>query len=470
MNYFPAFFDLKERPALIVGGGEAAARRLRLLRKAGAKVTVVAPRIGEEIAAAVAEGGVAVRQRGFVSGDVNGQTAVFAATGLAEVDARVAEAAKAVGVPVNVADRAELSSFIVPAIVERDPVVIGISTGGAAPVLASRLREAIERLLPARLGRLADFADTFRTAVKATVPSATSRFRFWDRFFDGPVADQVLAGHENAARERMLTLVNGRGANEAPRGGVAIVGAGPGDPDLLTLRALRLLQRADVVVHDKLVGPGVLDLVRRDAERIDVGKRAGNHSKSQDEINALLAEQALAGRRVVRLKGGDPFIFGRGGEEVDYLRQRGVSVELVPGITAALGCAAAVGIPLTHRDHAQAVTLATGQGKDGEPELDWATLARLDQTLAIYMGVGTAGRIASRLIGHGLDPATPVAVIENGTLPNQRAVYGRLSGLGWLVRQSGIAGPALIVIGRVAALADAAVPAIAPEPVRAVAG
>jgi uroporphyrin-III C-methyltransferase / precorrin-2 dehydrogenase / sirohydrochlorin ferrochelatase len=469
MNYFPAFFDLKERPALIVGGGEAAARRLRLLRKAGATVTVVAPRIGEEIAAAVAEGAATLRQRGFVSGDVNGQTAVFAATGLADVDARVAEAAKASGLPVNVADRAELSSFIVPAIVERDPVVIGISTGGAAPVLASRLREAIERLLPARLGRLADFADTFRTAVKATVPSATSRFRFWGRFFDGPVADQVLAGNETGARERMLTLVNGRGANEPPRGGVAIVGAGPGDPDLLTLRALRLLQRADVVVHDKLVGPGVLDLMRRDAERIYVGKSKGDHSKSQDEINALLAEQASAGRRVVRLKGGDPFIFGRGGEEVEYLRQRGIAVELVPGITAALGCAAAVGIPLTHRDHAQAVTLATGQGKDGEPELDWATLAQLNQTLVIYMGVGAAGRIAARLIEHGLEPATPVAVIENGTLPNQKAVYGRLSGLGWLVRQSGIASPALIVIGRVAALADAATPAIEHEPVCAVA-
>jgi uroporphyrin-III C-methyltransferase/precorrin-2 dehydrogenase/sirohydrochlorin ferrochelatase len=468
MNYFPAFFDLRERPALIVGGGEAAARRLRLLRKAGATVTVVAPRVGEEIAAAVAEGAT-LRQRGFVSGDANGQTAVFAATGLADVDARVAEAARAAGVPVNVADRAELSTFIVPAIVERDPVVIGISTGGAAPVLASRLREAIERLLPARLGRLADFADTFRAAVKATVPSATSRFRFWDRFFDGPVADQVLAGNETGARERMLTLVNGRGASEPPRGGVAIVGAGPGDPDLLTLRALRLLQRADVVIYDKLVGPGVLDLVRRDAERIYAGKSKGDHSKSQDEINALLAKQASAGRRVVRLKGGDPFIFGRGGEEADYLRRRGIAVELVPGITAALGCAAAVGIPLTHRDHAQAVTLATGQGKDGEPELDWATLAQLNQTLVIYMGVGTAGRIAARLIEHGLEPATPVAVIENGTLSNQKAVYGRLSGLGWLVRQSGIAGPALIVIGRVAALADSVTPAIEHEPARAVA-
>ncbi len=469
MNYFPAFFDLRDRPALIVGGGEAAARRLRLLRKAGARVTVVAPRVGAEIASALADGMVNLRQRGFVAGDTNGQTAVFAATGLAEVDARVAEAARAAGVPVNVAARAELSSFVVPAIVERDPVVIGISTGGAAPILASRLREAIERLLPARVGRLADFADSFRSAVKATVPGATARVRFWDRFFAGPVADQVLAGNETGARERMLTLVNGRGAGAPPRGGGAIVGAGPGDPDLLTLRALRLIQRADVVIYDKLVGPGVLDLARRDAERIYVGKSRGDHSKEQAEINALLAEQALAGRRVVRLKGGDPFIFGRGGEEADYLRQRGISVELVPGITAALGCAAAVGIPLTHRDHAQAVTLVTGQGKDGEPELDWGTLARLDQTLAIYMGVGAAARIAARLIEHGLDPATPVAVIENGTLPNQRAVYGRLSGLGWLVRQSGIAGPALIVIGRVAALADTASPALDSAPARAVA-
>ncbi|HEY7689568.1 MAG TPA: siroheme synthase CysG [Dongiaceae bacterium] len=458
MNYFPAFFDLKDRRALVVGGGEAAARRLRLLRKAGARVTVVAPRVVEEISAAIADGAVTAIRRGFVAGDVSGHTVVFAATGLPEVDERVAEAARASGVPVNVTDSADLSSFIVPAIVERDPVVIGISTGGTAPVLASRLRESVERLLPSRLGRLAEFAASFRRGVQVTRPDSASRFRFWDHFFDGPIAAQLLAGDEPGARERMLTAVNSRPANDAAEGSVAIVGAGPGDPDLLTLRALRLIQRAEVVVYDKLVGPEVLDLVRRDAHRIYVGKSAGLHSKTQDEINALLAGHAALGRRVVRLKGGDPFIFGRGGEEVEYLRRRGIAVELVPGITAALGCAAAVGIPLTHRNHAQAVTLATGHGKDGEPELDWATLAKLDQTLAIYMGVGTAGRIAAELIRHGLDPATPVAVIENGTLASQRAVYGRLSGLGLLVRQSGIAGPALIVIGRVAALADAAQP------------
>ncbi len=456
MNYFPAFFDLRERRALIVGGGEIAARRLRLLLKAGAKVTVVAPRTVEEIETAISDGTVVAIRRGFVAGDITGHTVVFSATGREDVDERVAEAARTAGVPVNVTDRAELSSFIVPAIVERDPVVIGISTGGAAPVLASRVRESIERLLPARLGRLAEFASSFRRGVRSKLPQAANRFRFWDHFFDGPIAAQLLAGDEPGAHERMLTLVNGRAVTEAPKGSVAIVGAGPGDPDLLTLRALRLIQRAEVVIYDNLVSSAVLDLVRRDAERIYVGKSKGNHSKTQDEINALIAEHALYGHRVIRLKGGDPFIFGRGGEEVEYLRQRGIRAELVPGITAALGCAAAVGIPLTHRDHAHAVTLATGQGKDDETELDWATLAKLKQTLAIYMGVGKAGYIASRLIGHGLDPATPVAVIENGTLPSQRAVYGRLSGLGLLVRQSGITGPALIVIGTVVSLADQA--------------
>ncbi|HEX6092617.1 MAG TPA: NAD(P)-dependent oxidoreductase, partial [Dongiaceae bacterium] len=244
MNYFPAFFDLRERRALIVGGGEIAARRLRLLLKAGAKVTVVAPRIAEEIETAISDGAVAAIRRGFVAGDITGHTVVFSATGREDVDERVAEAARTAGVPVNVTDRAELSSFIVPAIVERDPVVIGISTGGAAPVLASRVRESIERLLPARLGRLAEFASSFRRGVRSRLPEAANRFRFWDHFFDGPIAAQLLAGDEPGAHERMLTLVNGRAVTEAPKGSVAIVGAGPGDPDLLTLRALRLIQRA----------------------------------------------------------------------------------------------------------------------------------------------------------------------------------------------------------------------------------
>jgi uroporphyrin-III C-methyltransferase/precorrin-2 dehydrogenase/sirohydrochlorin ferrochelatase len=455
LNYFPVFFDLRGRSALVVGGDEPAARRIRLLLKAGADVTVVAPRVNDEIADLIATGKIRAIRRGFVAGDVRDRVAVFAASGKAGLDERVAEAARTAGIPVNVTDRPEVSSFIVPAIVDRDPVVIGISTAGTAPVLARRLRERIERLLPSRLGALARFAESFRSAVRATVPDARARLRFWERFFDGSVAATLLAGDESAARERMLTLVNSRAANAQPEGSVAIVGAGPGDADLLTLKALRLLQQADVVIYDRLVAPEILDLARRDALRLYVGKARGQHSKSQDEINALIAEHAEAGRRVVRLKGGDPFVFGRGGEELDYLRRRDIPVEAVPGITAALGCAAASGIPLTHRELAQAITFITGQAKDGEPDLDWQALARLGQTLVIYMGVATAGRISERLIEHGLDAATPVAVIENGTRATQRTVLGRLGALGELVAESGIAGPAIIIIGAVARLADA---------------
>lgn len=357
--------------------------------------------------------------------------------------------------PFNVVDRAEASSFIIPAIVERDPVVIAISSGGSAPVLARRLREAIERLLPTRLGRLARFADGFRSAVKGLLPDGCQRRRFWERFFDSPVAEAVLSGDEGRAREGMLTLVNSRAGDAKEPGIVHLVGAGPGSPDLLTLRALQVMQRADVVVYDRLVGPLILDQARRDAERIYVGKAAGRHSLPQDEINALLARLAEEGRRVVRLKGGDPFIFGRGGEELAYLQARGIATEVVPGITAALGCAASVGLSLTHRDHAQALTLVTAEGKAGEPELDWSTLARPRQTLAIYMGVGAAGRIAQRLIASGLAPATPVAVVENGTLPDQRGVVGRLAGLKSLIRESGIVGPAIIFVGEAARAARA---------------
>ena len=473
MRYFPAFLDLKGRAVLLVGGGEAAARKLRLLLKAGAEVTVVAPRAGAEIEGLAASGKIKLVRRGFVAGDVTGRSMVQAATGLDAVDSRVAEAAALASLPVNVVDRPELSSFIMPAIVERDPLVIGISSGGAAPVLARRLREQIEALLPAGLGRLARFAETFRGAVEANLPGFAERRRFWERFFDGPLAEKILAGEERTARERMLALINGGSASRAAgrrqsgAGTVQIVGAGPGDPDLLTFKALRLLQRADVVVYDKLVGPEIIDYARRDAERIYVGKAKANHAKTQDQINALLLRHARAGKQVVRLKGGDPFVFGRGGEEQAYLRAHGIEVEVVPGITAATGCAAAAGIPLTYRGEAQAVTFLTGHAHDGEPDLDWAHLVKLRQTLAIYMGVSTAGVIARRLIEHGLDPATPVAVIENGTLPSQKVARGGLSGLEALLGANGIVGPALIVVGDVVSLAETGA---LPQQVQALAG
>ena len=463
MRYFPAFLDLDGRDALVIGGGESAARKIRLLRKAGARVTVVAPAANDEIRDLHRDDAVVWRRRRFATDDIGGQAVVYSATGDDAVDQAVSTAAQAAGLPVNVVDRPDLSTFIMPAIVDRDPIVIGISSAGTAPVLARRIRERIEALLPARLGALARFAERFRAAVAANLETHGARRRFWERFFDGPVANAVLQGDETAARERMLTLVNHRpAARQDAKGIVHIVGAGPGDPDLLTLRALRLIQQADVVFYDNLIGPEILDYVRRDAERVYVGKSRGHHTASQDEINARMAAQAGAGARVVRLKGGDPFIFGRGGEEQAYLRARGIDVVVVPGITAAAGCAAAAGIPLTLRGTAQALTFVTGHASDGEPDLDWAALAKRNQTLAIYMGVSTAGTIAARLMEHGVAASRPVAVIENGTRADQKVVTGELGSLEPLMKQSGITGPALIVVGEVVREADAtALPDIA---------
>ena len=450
MRYFPAFHDLTTHPSLVVGGGELAARKLRLLLKAGAKVVVVAPSAGTEISDLANDGAISWLRRAFAAGDIAGSGLVISATGLPAVDEAVAEVAKQAGIPVNVVDRPDLSSFITPAIIDRDPLVIGISSGGDAPILARQLRARIEALLPANLGRLARFAGAFRAAVTAKITGAAQRRRFWELFFTGPIADKVLAGDEVGAREAMLGLVNGRTVQEQAAGSVAIVGAGPGDPDLLTFKALRRLQEADVVLYDKLIGPDIIDYARRDAERIYVGKTKANHSKTQNQINALMAGHALAGKRVVRLKGGDPFVFGRGGEEMDYLQDRGVAVEVVPGVTAAAGCAAAAGIPLTLRGTAQAVTFLTGHARDGEPDLDWASLASGKQTLAVYMGVSTGGIVARRLTEHGLAATTPVAIIENGTRPEQRIVTGSLADLQHRLQDAGVTGPALIIIGEVA--------------------
>ena len=452
MNYLPLFMDLRGRPVLLVGGGEMAAAKARMLIKAGADLTVVAPRLERELTELVDAGGVGHIARPFRAGDVSASALVYGATGDAAVDEHVAAEARAAGVAVNVVDRQDLCDFITPAIVDRDPVVVGISTGGAAPVLARRLRASIEALLPARLGQLALFANGFRTAVKTKLESASGRRRFWERFFDGPIADAFLGGDERTARRAALEAVN-RPAETPTVGTVHIVGAGPGDPDLLTMRAFRLLSHADLVIHDRLIGPDILDYVRRDAERLYVGKSRGNHSRTQEEINELMVAYARQGRRVVRLKGGDPFVFGRGGEELDHLVAAGVPVEVVPGITAATGCAAAAGIPLTHRDHAGAVTFISGHAKEGGPDADWSALATGRQTIVVYMGLSTAGEIAGRLIVHGMNPSTPAAVIANGTLPDQKVVTGTLAGLEDLVADHGIASPALIVIGSAAALA-----------------
>jgi uroporphyrin-III C-methyltransferase/precorrin-2 dehydrogenase/sirohydrochlorin ferrochelatase len=454
MSHFPAFFDLEGRTALVVGATPLALERVRLLQGAGAAVRLFAAGLSPEALRTVSSPGVAWLPGQPADADFDGAALVFVATGERGADEAAAAAARAAGVPVNVADRPELSDFIMPAIVRRGAVAIGISTGGAAPALARLIRGKIERVLPSRLGDLARFAAGIRQRVKDLVPSAGARRRFWDRLLEGPVADAVLAGRPASAQRQLLKLLNQREGTQAGQGVVHIVGAGPGDPDLLTLRALQLMQRADIVFHDELIEPELLDYVRREAERVHVGKQKGKHSKEQHEINAELLAAARAGKRVLRLKGGDPFIFGRGGEEREFLEAHGVEVVVVPGITAALGCAASVGIPLTHRDHAGSVTFVSGHGRDGLPPADWDGLARQDRTIVVYMGVTAAPAVAERLIAAGLPGSTPVAIIERGTRRDERVSLGTLAELPALAAVHAGGGPALIIIGAVAALAN----------------
>lgn len=461
MNNFPIFLRVRGKPVLLVGGGEAAVAKARLLIAAGADLTVVASEAAGDLNALEANQGFRIERRSFRDHDVQGMSIVIGATGIAGVDAQVARAAVKYRVPVNIVDRPELSTFIVPSIVDRGAVTVAISSDGASPVLARRLREKIETLLPANLGRLADFLRSFRSAVKVKIDSFEGRRRFWEEVLDGQIARDVLAGRESQAREAMVSKINRPSSNHNNSqtllgGHVTIVGAGPGDPELLTIKALRALQDADVVIHDRLVGAGILDLARRDAQRIYVGKAMSNHSVPQEGINDLLIAHARAGKRVVRLKGGDPFIFGRGGEELEALRAANVESSIVPGITAATGCAASAGLPLTHRDHASAVTFVTGHGVDGEPDVDWQALVQPRHTAVVYMGLSRAGALAATLMAHGRSPDTPVAIIENGTRENERVLTGTLSTIPDIVRTARVGAPALIVIGEVAALADAA--------------
>lgn len=452
MRFFPAFFDLTGRRVLVAGSGEAASRKARLLVEAGAAV---------EFAASAFAPGFETEWAGRATftlatpetAPVAGAALVFVAVEEeAEAEAWT-RAARAAGVPVNAVDRPALSDFAIPSIVDRGDVVVAISTGGAAPVLGRRLREKIEALLPARLAALAAFAGSLRETVAARVAPPLRR-AFWERFFDGPAAAQALAGDEAGARRAALAALDNPQA-EQRTGVVHIVGAGPGDPDLLTLKALRLLQDADVILHDRLVSDEILKLARRDALRLYVGKAKADHAVPQEEIEARLIAFAREGKRVVRLKGGDPFIFGRGGEELEAVRAAGIPVFVTPGVTAAIGCAAAAGLPLTRRDAAQALTFVTGHAKgEAEPDLDWAALAALGHTLVVYMGVTKAAAIAANLIRNGRSRSTPVAVIENGTRADQKILKGNLSELGRLVSDGGVAGPAILVIGEVAAKAN----------------
>jgi uroporphyrin-III C-methyltransferase / precorrin-2 dehydrogenase / sirohydrochlorin ferrochelatase len=458
MDYFPIFLRLTGEPVLVVGGGGVAARKVDLLLRAGAKVTVVAPRIADEVAAWVAKGAVTHVAAEFHPDHLSDARLVIAATDRHSVNAWVAHQAERRNIPVNVVDDRELSRFIVPAIVDRSPVVVAVGSGGEAPVLTRRLRESLEGFLPQRLGVLAKLAGRQRSAVKARLEDPGARRRFWEGFFDGPIASDVLAGRVHAQGEAVdaaiAQLITKAVPGAKPEGEVALVGAGPGDPGLLTLRALRALQDADVVLYDRLVSNEVLDLARRDAQRIYVGKAAGDAHVSQEGINDLLVKLAREGKRVCRLKGGDPFIFGRGGEELEALAAHGIRFQVVPGITAAAGSAAYAGIPLTHREHAQVLTFVTGHCKGETDKVDWEALARPGQTVVFYMGLAHLEQILARLSEHGVPPSRSAAVVEQGTRDSQRVVTGTIDDLAQRVRAAGIEPPALLIVGEVTRLHD----------------
>jgi uroporphyrin-III C-methyltransferase/precorrin-2 dehydrogenase/sirohydrochlorin ferrochelatase len=457
MDYLPIFLNIKGEPCLVVGGGEVAARKVQTLLRAGGKLTVIAPELGAALAEMAQTGAVAWRSKTFAPKDIAGFRLVIAATDDNAVNTAVSKAAQARHIPVNVVDRPALCSFIFPALVDRSPVVLAVSSGGASPVLARVLKARLETLIPPAYGRLAELAERFRSRAKQALREPGARRKFWETVLQGPVADLVLAGRENEAAEELERALLAEAAQPggARRGMVYLVGAGPGDPDLLTLRALRLMQEADVVVYDRLVSAEILDLVRRDAEKIYAGKQRSNHTLPQEEINRLLADLAKQGKRVVRLKGGDPFIFGRGGEEIETLAAEGVSFQIVPGITAASGCAAYAGIPLTHREHAQICTFLTGHLKDGRViDPDWEQWVRPNQTLVFYMGLQGLPEICAELIRHGSPPDLPAALIQQGTTRQQKVLAGTLSTLPELVLRSEVRAPTLLIIGKVVSLRD----------------
>ncbi len=453
MKLFPLFADLQGRRVLVVGGGEIAARKVQLLLEASADVHVGAPELAPQLTEWAQQGRIHVLSGTFRPEWLDGAWLAVAATDDRAVNAAVAEAAGARRIFSNVVDDAELSSFQVPSIVDRSPLIVAISSSGVAPVLARRLRERVESMFDHSLGALASLAARYRPRIRAARPGLKQRRAFYDWLLDGPVA-ALLRQQQPDEAARVLDEELARPQPQS-QGSVVLVGAGPGDPGLLTLKALRALNEADVILYDRLVSPAVLSLARRDADRIAVGKRPGeDHDATQARIHALLVEHARAGRRVVRLKGGDAFIFGRGGEELEHLRAHQVPFEVVPGITAALACAAYAGIPLTHREHAQSVTLVTAHCREDEDTLDWAGLAGAHQTLAFYMGVGQLETLSSRLIRHGRAGSTPFALVENGSRPEQRVVSGQLQDLARVARRHDVRSPALLIVGEVAALAD----------------
>jgi uroporphyrin-III C-methyltransferase/precorrin-2 dehydrogenase/sirohydrochlorin ferrochelatase len=452
MNYFPVFFDLTGQKVLVVGAGEVALRKVSLLERTGALITVVAPAIAPELTARAARGSLQLKVREFIPADLQDARLVIVATASRAVNRWIAKLADARAIPVNVVDDRVASRFIVPAIIDRDPVLVAISTGGTSPVLARRLRERLEALIPKRFGELAVWLRELRNGAMNRLRDVQERRRFFETIVDGPAGRRFIEGDVRGA-ERVAQLLLTK-TSMAPRsaGEVTLVGAGPGDPELLTLKALRALQDADVILYDRLVSQGVLDLARRDAKKICVGKAAGGIGTTQREINELLVSHAGLGRRVVRLKGGDPFIFGRGGEELEAVARAGIHFSVIPGITAAAGCAAYAGIPLTHRDHAHSVSFVTGHADSDGKEPDWRALAAPGNTVVFYMGLARLEHIVAKLTANGAPPARPAGIIVHGTTARQRVITATLATLGEAAARANLESPALLIVGEVVAL------------------
>ncbi len=455
MRLFPAFFFTDKAHITVFGGGEEARRKVRLLAKTTAQITLITdspirPEFAEEFA-----GRITIAPRNMAEQALERSCLTLIACRTEANSDQSILSAREYGVPMNVVDRPDACDFTVPSLLERGEIVAAVGSGGAAPVLAKQVRTQLETLLPQSLGPLSEAARDFRPRVYEVLQTGPQRRHFWEAAFSGEPARQAQNGTYAAITPALETLLqeHARAEKQSKTGQVAIVGAGPGDPELLTLKAYRLIQNADIVFHDRLVGPDILDLIRRDATRVSVGKARANHSMPQSEIHHRMIAAARNGLHVVRLKGGDPFIFGRGGEEVEALQAAGIAPTIVPGISAALGCAASAGLPLTHRDHAQSLVFVTGHKKSGGlPDLDWPMLARPAQTVVVFMGVGTAAHIADNLIAAGRAGTTPVAIIQNGTRPDQKISYGRLADLEAMITRHDVSAPALLVIGEVSAI------------------
>lgn len=453
-KFLPVFMNIEKRPCLVVGGGEVAFRKIRQLLSANAEIHVQAPELCKSLQDLLKAGKIIVHESGFREDTLTDYVLVIAATDDKEVNQKVSKIAQNLNIPVNVVDNPKLCSFIMPSVVNREPVQIAISTGGASPVLARLLRAKLETMIPAAYGQLASLMQDFREQVKTRFPGSRQRRRFWEKILQGPVAELLFAGRGKAARAVLESELNENRKEITEKGEVYLVGGGPGDPDLLTFRALRLMQQADVVLYDRLVAPEIVDLIRKDAEQIYVGKERDRHALSQEEINRMLIDLAGQGKRVLRLKGGDPFIFGRGGEEIDQLSAQGIPFQVVPGITAASGCSTYAGIPLTHRDYAQSCIFVTGHMKDGELMLNWESLVQPRQTVAVYMGIKGLEQLAAKLLEHGMSGDMPVAIIQQGTTLNQKIFITSLESMAGTVASEEIKAPSMVIIGEVVRLHD----------------